>query len=115
MSLFSKGLRHYTFLSNITRDVCIKFLNRRMITTGTANANTKSRSTLKLSILGVGLGALIGTGYSIHQLNKPRGHILNEQTTIPMLNEIEIPKITPSKKVSCASDKLMNLNNFFCF
>ncbi|KAF2897934.1 hypothetical protein ILUMI_08242 [Ignelater luminosus] len=106
MSLISKGLRNYTVLSSLTRDVCSKFLNRRMIATGTANTNAKSpKSTLKLSILGVGLGALVGTGYSIHQLNKPRGHILNEQTTIPMLNEIEIPKITPSKKIRTVGDQ----------
>lgn len=51
----------------------------------------------KLGILGVGIGALVGTGYSIHHLNKPNTHILNEQTKISLLENV--PQIQPSRRV----------------
>lgn len=53
----------------------------------------------KLGLMGVTVGALVGTGYSIRQLNKPNAHILNEQTKIPLVENV--PKIQPSRKVSC--------------
>lgn len=52
----------------------------------------------KLGLVGITVGALVGTGYSIHQLNKPTAHILNEQIKIPLLQNV--PKIQPSRKVS---------------
>lgn len=56
------------------------------------------KATFKLGLAGVAVGAAIGTGYSIHYLNHPRSHILNEQTFI---NPVEaIPKLVPSKSVS---------------
>lgn len=53
----------------------------------------------KLSLVGVTVGALVGTGYSLKQLNKPRGHIPNEKLEIPILSEEEVPKITPTRRV----------------
>lgn len=53
---------------------------------------------VKVGLVGVTAGALVGTGYSIHQLNQPRGHIVNEESTIPILEEI--PKIEPTRRVN---------------
>lgn len=58
----------------------------------------KPTSTLKLSLIGASVGALVGTGYSLTQLNKPNNHILNGEITIPILKTV--PEITPSRKVS---------------
>lgn len=51
----------------------------------------------KIGIAGVAVGAAIGTGYSIHHLNQPRAHILNEETVLKTLDTI--PDIVPSKSV----------------
>lgn len=56
------------------------------------------RGIFKVGLAGITMGAIMGTGYSIHQMNKPRAHIINEQTFIPTVNEI--PNISPSRKVS---------------
>lgn len=56
------------------------------------------RNVFKLGLVGVTVGALVGTGYSIHQLNKPQTHISNEEISIPVVPEV--PKVIPSKRVS---------------
>lgn len=56
------------------------------------------RGIFKVGLAGVTMGAIMGTGYSIHQMNKPRAHIINEQTFIPAVKEI--PNINPSRQVS---------------
>lgn len=57
----------------------------------------KSSGVVKLSLLGITAGALVGTGYSLHKLNEPKGHIINEATPLPLLEKI--PEIEPSRRV----------------
>lgn len=62
-------------------------------------SSSKSKNGIfKLGLVGITVGALVGTGYSIRQLNKPNAHILNEQTRIPLLDNV--PEIKPSRRVS---------------
>ncbi|EFA00341.1 prostaglandin E synthase 2 [Tribolium castaneum] len=61
------------------------------------------KGVFKLGLAGVTVGALVGTGYSIHRLNQPRGHIINEETAIPILEEL--PKIAPSREVRFPEDR----------
>lgn len=49
-------------------------------------------------MIGIGVGAVVGTGYSLHQLNKTTTHIVNEETIIPLINYV--PKVDPSRQVS---------------
>lgn len=70
-----------------------------------SRASRPAKGMFKLGLVGVTVGALVGTGYSIHQLNRPRGHIVNEQMTIPILEKNEIPSITPSRQIKIASDQ----------
>lgn len=58
----------------------------------------------KLGLVGITVGALVGTGYSIRQLNKPNAHILNEQTRIPLLESV--PEIKPSRRVSSCKEPI---------
>ncbi|KAL3283747.1 hypothetical protein HHI36_017916 [Cryptolaemus montrouzieri] len=60
------------------------------------------RSIFKLGLVGITMGAIVGTGYSIHNQNKPRSHIMNEETVIPILDNI--PKIKPSRKIRYTDD-----------
>lgn len=63
-----------------------------------SRANKPLNGMFKIGIAGVAVGAAIGTGYSIHHLNQPKAHILNEET---FLRTVEtIPKIVPTKSVS---------------
>lgn len=59
----------------------------------------QKRGVFKLGLVGVTVGALVGTGYSIQQLNKPKGHIVNERLEVPVMKRGEIPKIEPTRKV----------------
>ncbi|RZB38893.1 prostaglandin E synthase 2, partial [Asbolus verrucosus] len=61
------------------------------------------RGIFKLGLAGITVGALVGTGYSIHKYNQPRLHIINEETTIPTVDYL--PKITPSRKVHYPEDR----------
>ncbi|XP_076272695.1 prostaglandin E synthase Su(P) [Rhynchophorus ferrugineus] len=56
----------------------------------------------KLGLTGITVGALVGTGYSIHKKNKPRDHIINEQTFIEPVSHL--PKIKPSRRVRYPND-----------
>ncbi|KAF7270782.1 hypothetical protein GWI33_016287 [Rhynchophorus ferrugineus] len=58
--------------------------------------------TTKQSLTGITVGALVGTGYSIHKKNKPRDHIINEQTFIEPVSHL--PKIKPSRRVRYPND-----------
>lgn len=63
------------------------------------NYGTKSpkRGIFKLGLIGVSFGAIVGTGYSINYLNKPKQHISNEELAIPIIESI--PEVMPSKQV----------------
>lgn len=77
------------------------FITQNTVLTTVRCFTTSSRSKTgiyKLGLAGATVGALVGTGYSIHQLNKPNAHILNEQTNIPVVENV--PEIKPSRKVS---------------
>lgn len=63
----------------------------------TTGPKTVKKSGVRLGMASLTVGALVGTGYSIHQLNKPRLHILNEQTTIALIDNV--PQIAPTKSV----------------
>lgn len=62
----------------------------------------KGKTLFKLGLAGITMGAIVGTGYSVHSMNKPRTHILNEQTFISSLDKI--PKIKPTKQILFADD-----------
>ncbi|XP_066138942.1 prostaglandin E synthase 2 [Euwallacea fornicatus] len=60
------------------------------------------KGVLKLGLAGVTVGALVGTGYSIHHRNNPKDHMSNEKSFIEPLSNI--PEIKPSRKVRYAND-----------
>lgn len=64
---------------------------------GTKVPPKKSTGFFKLGLAGVTVGALVGTGYSIHQKNNPKDHFINEHTFIETVSEI--PDIKPSRRV----------------
>lgn len=78
----------------------------RAYATGLPKNNGGFKGIFKLGLVGVTVGALVGTGYSIRQLNKPNAHIINEETTIPLLSDV--PKIKPSKQVGYLNLKRNN-------
>nr|CAH7743156.1 unnamed protein product [Callosobruchus chinensis] len=63
----------------------------------------KNRGIMKVALAGLAVGVAVGTGYSINYMNKPRGHIINEESAIPSIDEI--PKIPPSRKVHFLGDR----------
>lgn len=76
---------------------CTKISRYRFVSTN-SRSNRNFKGMLKIGLAGVTVGAVVGTGYSIHYLNQPRAHILDEETVI---NPIEtVPKFTPTKSVS---------------
>ncbi|XP_065161734.1 prostaglandin E synthase 2 [Atheta coriaria] len=68
----------------------------------TTGPKTVKKSGVRLGMASLTVGALVGTGYSIHQLNKPRLHILNEQTTIALIDNV--PQIAPTKSFKYVGD-----------
>ncbi|KAG5898251.1 hypothetical protein JTB14_029629 [Gonioctena quinquepunctata] len=62
-----------------------------------------SKGMFRIGVAGVTVGALVGTGYSIHYMNRPRAHILNEETTIPVFKEL--PDIKPTKQIRIPDDQ----------
>lgn len=102
MSLLQKGLPVSSYLFRVCKSgqgplksVCDVALCR-----GYATATKKpGKGLFKLGLVGITVGALIGTGYSVKQLNKTHTHIANEQTVIPFIKKEEVPQIKPSRKV----------------
>ncbi|GJQ88054.1 Su(P) [Trypoxylus dichotomus] len=74
----------------------------RFITDRGNEVNTGSNY-FKLSLIGVSVGAAVGTGYSIYELNKTTTHIVNEETSIPLI--ASIPPIKPSRQIIYENDK----------
>lgn len=64
----------------------------------------KLKGLFKLGLTGITVGAVVGTGYTIHKYNQPRQHIINEELTIPSIDKL--PKIEPSRKI-----RYDNINN----
>lgn len=75
--------------------------NKRSVATSVSTVSL--RNVIKLSLYGAGIGTVIGGTYSIYKLNKPRGHILNRETNLPLLEEA--PNGTVSRKVQIANDQ----------
>lgn len=61
------------------------------------------KGTFRIGLTGITVGALLGTGYSIHYYNKPRAHILNEEIIIPTVKEI--PDIKPTRVIKNLEDR----------
>ncbi|XP_074032968.1 prostaglandin E synthase Su(P) [Leptinotarsa decemlineata] len=61
------------------------------------------KGVFRIGLTGLTVGALVGTGYSIHYMNKPRAHILNEEVTLPLLKEL--PDIKPTKSIRIVGDR----------
>ncbi|KAF5290654.1 hypothetical protein FQR65_LT01944 [Abscondita terminalis] len=74
-------------------------IKRRLIT---AQANGTGNF-LKLTCIGAGVGAAVGTGYAFYQLNKPTTHIINTETIIPVINNV--PYIKPSRSIVIPGDQ----------
>ncbi|KAK9881466.1 hypothetical protein WA026_016350 [Henosepilachna vigintioctopunctata] len=88
---------------NSSRDIVPRILeNAAKMRLYSTKKTGKAKSVIKLGLAGVTVGAIVGTGYSIHSHNKPRSHIQNEQTFIPIVEEI--PKIEPSRKIRYVDD-----------
>lgn len=92
--------------TNVIRDSVNRTITRRYASGMPGN----KKGVFKLGLVGVTVGALVGTGYSIRQLNKPNTHIINEQITIPVLEEV--PKINPSRQVSLRRSKYTVISAF---
>lgn len=75
-----------------------------------ASSPKSKKSLFKLGLVGITVGALVGTGYSIHHLNKPKAHILNEQIKIPLVQSV--PIIQPSRKVSILNRTICMYTNY---
>lgn len=68
-----------------------------------ATISPKSTSPVfRIGLVGITVGALVGTGYSIRQLKKPNAFILNDESVIPTISEV--PAILPSKQIVIPSD-----------
>lgn len=87
------GLKNVHQLSN----KCTRIPKYRTISTKSRSKQT-SKGMFKIGLAGITVGAVVGTGYSIHYMNQPRAHILNEEIVLSPLETI--PEITPSKSVS---------------
>ncbi|KAJ8970579.1 hypothetical protein NQ314_001103 [Rhamnusium bicolor] len=81
---------------------CTKLLAVRNYATKIKSGKV-TKGVFKLGLAGLTVGAIMGTGYSIHQMNKPRAHIINEQTFISAVKEI--PDIKPSRKIKILGDR----------
>lgn len=108
MSLLSNTALHFVSRNVTLSKHVLQLSNKFTKVPKFRNIATKSRSKqtlkgmFKIGVAGITVGAVVGTGYSIHYMNQPRAHILNEETILTPLERI--PNITPSKSVS--SNKL---------
>ncbi|XP_050508455.1 prostaglandin E synthase 2 [Diabrotica virgifera virgifera] len=73
----------------------------------TSTSRNIKRGTFRLGLTGITVGALVGTGYSIHYMNKPRAHILNEEITIAQVKEM--PSMKPTRFVKNVGDMGLEL------
>lgn len=63
-----------------------------------SKVHRKGKSVFKLGLAGMVAGGVMGTGYSLYLRNEPRAHIMNEQSTIPLIDTL--PNIKPSREVN---------------
>ncbi|XP_044269831.1 prostaglandin E synthase 2 [Tribolium madens] len=105
MSLFSHGLRRHgrDFLRLGQSGLNFVGVWGGGVTFRNYTTRRSLKGVFKLGLAGVTVGALVGTGYSIHKMNQPRGHIINEETAIPVLGEL--PKVAPSRQVRFPQDR----------
>lgn len=96
--MFFSGLRRVSAqIHHLNRNL-IQPLTVGKVRTYATKANKVPRGFFKIGLAGVTVGALVGTGYSIHSANQPRDHIINEQSFIESVPDI--PDIIPSRKVT---------------
>lgn len=63
---------------------------------GIRHANSYSQ-TVKFSLVGAGIGVLVGVGYYYPNLNKSTKNLIHQEHIVPVIKDP--PKITPSRKV----------------
>lgn len=102
MSLLSNKLnlvKSIVLSKNILQlsNTCERVARCRFMSTKPKSA-TSLKGMFKIGVVGITVGAVIGTGYSIHQLNHPRTHIMNEEVILKPVENI--PNVVPSKSVS---------------
>ncbi|KAK5640483.1 hypothetical protein RI129_011294 [Pyrocoelia pectoralis] len=61
------------------------------------------RNVVKLSLVGAGIGTVIGITYSVYNLNKPLAHIINREITLPLLQDP--PNIPISRRIRIPTDQ----------
>ncbi|KAK9711413.1 Glutaredoxin [Popillia japonica] len=81
------------------RSICFE----KHITNSGAERVNESTNYLKLSVIGVSVGAVAGTGYSLYKLNKTTTHILNEEIFISPIDNI--PESIPSRQILYDADQ----------
>ncbi|KRT81447.1 hypothetical protein AMK59_5328, partial [Oryctes borbonicus] len=89
-------------INNLQPKIYKNKINYRFIANSGEGVNAGS-GYFKLSLVGVSIGAAVGTGYSIYELNKTTTHIINEETSIPLVDDI--PAIKPSRQIIYENDK----------
>lgn len=72
--------------------------NRNVFEKGLSTSSRSNKpNTKKLGLIGIGIGTVVGAGYSLINLNETSSHIINEEITIPPLNKSI--NIKPSRQV----------------
>lgn len=80
MAAFRLG--SYTKLTSRLLNQTVKQTPKNILSRQIASQNTKPHSTLKLGLIGVGLGTAVGTGYSGYkylQESRTKVHLVNEK------------------------------------
>lgn len=104
MSLLSNSVHLYSRNAVLLKNVlqlsyqCPKISKCRFVSTK-SRSNKTLKGMFKIGLAGVTVGAVVGTGYSIHYMNQPRAHIINEETVLTPIESV--PEFVPTKSVSC--------------
>lgn len=60
--------------------------------------SVRNNGTVKLSLIGASLGALVSAGYYLHTANDPKFHVVNHEEKISIIKNV--PSVKPSRTVS---------------
>ncbi|CAG9761507.1 unnamed protein product [Ceutorhynchus assimilis] len=80
-----------------------KVVSLRLKSTRVSSASSIMKGVFKMGLAGITMGAIVGTGYSIHQRNNPKDHMIHEQSFIEPVDEI--PDIKPSRQMKYPEDR----------